>query len=233
MSFGRTNLRATGRIAILSTALGLALVGGLASTASANTQNPTKSNCVCDSQAGGHSKGTGDSQAGWSPKGSSDSQASKDSNANDSKAKDSQGSSDSKTAKPCPPKRETAKPCPPKREKAKDCPPKHETAKPCPPKHETHKKHETPPVVTPAVVVSPAEAAVTPVVAKMVVAAPVVVTPAVVVSPAEAAVNPLPTAAAAGQANTDGQLTAGGAAGLAAFLTLGAGFVLRRRHGEV
>jgi hypothetical protein len=81
----------------------------------------------------------------------------------------------------------------------------YKTAKVCPPKHETHKKHETPPVVAPAVVVSPAEAA----------------------------VNPLPTAAAAGQANTDGQLTAGGAAGLAAFLTLGAGFVLRRRHGEV
>jgi hypothetical protein len=219
----RTHLRATGRIAILSTALGLALVGGLASTASADTQNPPKPSCASGSQAGWSPKETGNSQAGWSPKGTGDSQA----------VDHSQGSGSDKTAKDCPPKHETAKPCPPKREKAKECPPKHETAKPCPPKHETHKKHETPPVVTPAVVVSPAEAAVTPVVAKMVVAAPVVAAPAVVVSPAEAAVNPLPTAAAAGQANTDGQLTAGGAAGLAAFLTLGAGFVLRRRHGEV
>jgi hypothetical protein len=63
--------------------------------------------------------------------------------------------------------------------------------------------------------------------------APAVVTPAVVVSPAEAAVNPLPTAAAAGQANTDGQLTAGGAAGFAAVFALGAGFVLRRRQSEI
>jgi hypothetical protein len=59
------------------------------------------------------------------------------------------------------------------------------------------------------------------------------VAPAVVVSPAEAAVNPLPTAAAAGQANTDAQLTTAGFAGFAAFLAMGAGFVLRRRHGEI
>jgi hypothetical protein len=77
----------------------------------------------------------------------------------------------------------------------------------------------TPVAVTPAVLVSPAEAV-----------APAV-TP-VVVSPAEAAVNPLPSAAAAGQAETDGQLVAGGLAGTAAFLALGAGFVLRRRHSD-
>lgn len=78
----------------------------------------------------------------------------------------------------------------------------------------------TPPVVAPPVVVSPAKAVV-PVVAP------------VVVSPAEAAVNPLPTAASAGQADTSGQVTAGGFAGFAAFLALGAGFVLRRRRGDV
>lgn len=77
-----------------------------------------------------------------------------------------------------------------------------------------------PPVVAPPVVVSPAKAVV-PVVAP------------VVVSPAEAAVNPLPTAASAGQADTSGQVTAGGFAGFAAFLALGAGFVLRRRRGDV
>ncbi len=54
-----------------------------------------------------------------------------------------------------------------------------------------------------------------------------------VVSPAEAAAHPLPLAAAAGEANTSGQLAVGGFAAFAAFLALGAGFVLRRRHGEV
>jgi hypothetical protein len=92
---------------------------------------------------------------------------------------------------------------------------------------ETPSPTETPSATTTAaapVIVSPAEA-VAP--AKAPAAAPVIV------SPAEAAVNPLPSAAKAGQANTDGQLVAGGAAGFAAFLALGAGFVLRRRHGEI
>jgi len=80
--------------------------------------------------------------------------------------------------------------------------------------------HCTPPVVVPPVVVPP------------VVVPPVVVAPAVVVSPAEAVVNPLPVAAAAGEADTSGQLAAGGLAGMAAFLMLGAGSVLRRRRGE-
>ena len=47
---------------------------------------------------------------------------------------------------------------------------------------------------------------------------------------AEAA-NPLPMAARAGQADTSGQLALGGLTGFAAFLLLGAGFGLRRRHG--
>jgi len=93
----------------------------------------------------------------------------------------------------------------------------------------------TPPVVTPPVVVPPGEGVVS-------VGAPVVVPPAkaavpaaapVVVPPAQAAVNPLPTAASAGQADTSGQVTAGVFAGFAGFLALGAGFVLRRRHGDV
>jgi len=45
------------------------------------------------------------------------------------------------------------------------------------------------------------------------------------------AANPLPKAAAAGQADTSGQLALGGLAGFAAFLSLAAGFGLRRRHG--
>jgi hypothetical protein len=48
-----------------------------------------------------------------------------------------------------------------------------------------------------------------------------------------AAVHPLPTAAAAGEANTSGQIVAGGLAALLASLMLGAGSVLRRRRGEV
>lgn len=42
---------------------------------------------------------------------------------------------------------------------------------------------------------------------------------------------PLPASAAAGVADTRGQLILGGCAGLAAFLVLGAGFVMRRRRG--
>jgi hypothetical protein len=52
-------------------------------------------------------------------------------------------------------------------------------------------------------------------------------------TPAVAAVKPLPTAAAAGDADTSGQLFAGYLASLAAMLMLGAGYLLRRRQGEV
>ena len=48
-----------------------------------------------------------------------------------------------------------------------------------------------------------------------------------------ATANPLPASAAAGQANTSGQLVAGGLAGLVALLVMGAGLALRRRHGAV
>jgi len=43
--------------------------------------------------------------------------------------------------------------------------------------------------------------------------------------------HPLPASAAAGEADTSGQLVAGGFAAFAAFLALGSGVVLRRRHG--
>ena len=44
--------------------------------------------------------------------------------------------------------------------------------------------------------------------------------------------HPLPTFAAAGEADTSGQLVAAGFAAFAAFLALGSGLVLRRRHGD-
>ena len=44
--------------------------------------------------------------------------------------------------------------------------------------------------------------------------------------------HPLPAFAAAGEADASGQLVAGGIAALAAFLALGSGLVLRRRHGD-
>jgi len=44
--------------------------------------------------------------------------------------------------------------------------------------------------------------------------------------------HPLPVSAAAGEADTSGQLVAGGLAAFAAFLALGSGLVLRRRHGD-
>ena len=44
--------------------------------------------------------------------------------------------------------------------------------------------------------------------------------------------HPLPTFAAAGEADTSGQLVAGGFAAFAAFLALGSVLVLRRRRGD-
>jgi hypothetical protein len=99
------------------------------------------------------------------------------------------------------------------------------------------------PVVTPRVppVVAPPVSA-PPVIAPPV-SAPLVIAPSVgalgVVAQAPASVrrvvvaaaHPLPKAAAAGQADTSGQLALGGLAAFAASLALGAGFGLRRRHG--
>jgi hypothetical protein len=100
-----------------------------------------------------------------------------------------------------------------------------------------------PSVVKPPVVVVPGRTPVggTPVVARTVVRTPVAGSPVVasavrtpvVGSPPEAASNPLPLSSAAGRADTSGQLAAGGFAAFAALLALGAGFVLRRRRGDV
>ena len=51
-------------------------------------------------------------------------------------------------------------------------------------------------------------------------------------APQAAQGNPLPTGAAAGEANTNGQLLAGGITAFAAFLAFGSGVVLRRRDGD-
>jgi hypothetical protein len=86
----------------------------------------------------------------------------------------------------------------------------------------------TPPAITP------------PVVLGVVATAPSVAQPQVLgvvaVAPQAApvlATHPLPTAAAAGQASTSGQLIAAGLTAFAAFLAFGTRFVLRRRHGVV
>jgi hypothetical protein len=57
-------------------------------------------------------------------------------------------------------------------------------------------------------------------------------TPVIVLGVEEAA-NPLPVAADAGQADTNGQLVAGGLTGFAAFLMSGTGLVLRLCRGHV
>jgi hypothetical protein len=125
--------------------------------------------------------------------------------------------------------------CVPKANENKNCVPEVVTpAAVCVPKANEN-KNCVPEVVTPA--------AVTPLVVLGVVAtAPSVAQPQVLgvvavapqatpqVAPA-LATHPLPTAAAAGEANTGGQLAAGGFAALVASLALGASFVLRRRHG--
>ena len=100
-----------------------------------------------------------------------------------------------------------------------------------------HEETETPcptptPEVTPEKSTTPTPA-VSPTTATA--AAPIVVSPAeaIAAAPAVATVNPLPLAAAAGQADTSGELAAGGLAGLVALLALRAGFVLRRRQSRV
>jgi len=101
----------------------------------------------------------------------------------------------------------------------------------------------TPPAITPPVVlgvVATAPSVASPVVLGVVATAPSVAQPEVLgvvaVAPQAApvlATHPLPTAAAAGQASTSGQLIAAGFAAFAAFLAFGTRFVLRRRHGVV
>ena len=96
-------------------------------------------------------------------------------------------------------------------------------------------------VVVPPLVVDPPVAVVTDASGGVQIetAKPVVVAPAapVVIETSDgvqiAATHPLPSAARAGDADTSGQLVAGGLAGIGALLAMGAGFVLRRREGEV
>lgn len=61
---------------------------------------------------------------------------------------------------------------------------------------------------------------------------PTTTAPVTVLGVQAAVTNPLPVAAAAGQAETGGQLLAGGLAAIGAFLSLAGGFMLRRRRGE-
>ena len=123
--------------------------------------------------------------------------------------------------------------CVPKANENKNCVPEAVTQPAvCAPKANENKncvpEAVTPPAITP------------PVVLGVVATAPSVAQPqvlgAVAVAPQAApvlATHPLPTAAAAGQASTSGQLIAAGFAAFAAFLAFGTRFVLRRRHGVV
>jgi hypothetical protein len=123
--------------------------------------------------------------------------------------------------------------CVPKANENKNCVP--EVVTPpvvCVPKANEN-KNCVPEVVTPPAITPP-------VVLGVVATAPTVTQPQVLgvvaVAPQAApvlATHPLPTAAAAGQASTSGQLIAAGLAAFAAFLAFGTRFVLRRRHGVV
>jgi hypothetical protein len=123
--------------------------------------------------------------------------------------------------------------CVPKANENKNCVP--EVVTPpvvCVPKANEN-KNCVPEVVTPPAITPP-------VVLGVVATAPSVAQPQVLgvvaVAPQAApvlATHPLPTAAAAGQASTSGQLITGGLAAFAAFLAFGTRFVLRRRHGVV
>ncbi len=219
MSHPRTHLRRTARIGILTAALSLTLAGGLASTASAGTANgQCPGGPYCATNVGSPSlNGNGNGNAVGKPPAGTVGKA-------DNKNPQGQmpNGSDLNAGYECDTNHGIGRTNP----AHTGCLPKTPVVPPV----------VVPPVVVPPVVVPPV---VVPSVSVLgvVAEAPVSVLGVVAEAPvsvlgvvAEAA-NPLPLAASAGQADTSGQLALGGLAAFAAFLSLGAGFGLRRRHG--
>jgi hypothetical protein len=222
MSHPRTHLPRSARIGILTAALGLTLAGGLASTASAGTAN---GHCpggpYCATNVGSPSlNGNGNGKAVGKPAAGTVGKA-------DNKNPQGQmpNGSDRNAGYECDRNHGIGRGNP----AHTGCVPATPVVTP-----------RVPPVVVPPVIVPPVS--VPPVIVPPVSAPPVVApsvnvmgvvaqTPASVPGVVAAAANPLPKAAAAGQADTSGQLALGGLAALAGLLSLGAGFGLRRRHG--
>jgi hypothetical protein len=208
MSHPRTHLRRTARIGIVTAALGLTLAGGLASTASAGTANgQCPGGPYCATSIGSPSlNGNGNGNAVGKP------------------AAGTVGKADNKNPQGQMPNGSD-------RNAGYECDTNHGIGRSnpahtgCLPNTPVVPPVSVPPVSVPPVSVPPV---VVPSVSVLGVVAEAPVSALGVV--AEAA-NPLPMAARAGQADTSGQLALGGLTGFAAFLLLGAGFGLRRRHG--
>ena len=218
MSYPRAQLRRLGRMGILTAALSLALACGFASTASASTSgslNVPQLISTADSNLGGANGHCPEGPYCSTYDGSPSDNGNGNGNAVGRPAAGAVGKADNKN----PPGQ---MPNGSDRNAGYECDSNHGIGR-TNPAHTGCAKS-----VAPSVVPSVVPSAVTPGRVLGVVAnAPAVV------SPAEAAAHPLPLAAAAGEANTSGQLAVGGFAALAAFLALGAAFVLRRRNGEV
>ena len=250
MSHTQALLRRTGRAAVLTTALSLALAGGFASTASANGTSGDVNKPQPISKADANTGGAN----GQCPTGAycstRDGSASLNGNGNGKAvgkpAAGAVGKADNKNPKGQMPNGTD-------KNAGYECDTNHGIGKGNP-AHTScilSKTSVTPPgtpgtPVTPGTTVTPAAnvlgvtatavtLATTPVVAPSVLGVVAEAPVGVLGAEAEAATatNPLPAAAAAGETDTNGQLAVGGFAAFAALLAFGARFVLRRRHGVV
>jgi hypothetical protein len=234
MSYPRAHLPRAGRIAILTAVVSLALAGGFASTASASTIDPLHAPQTI-SHADANLGGANGQCPGGPYCSTRDGSPSLNGNGNGNAVgrpdAGAVGKADNKNL-------QGQEPNGSDRNAGYECDSNHGIGQTNPAHTGCVGRSIVPPVVTPVVppVVTPVvPSVVTPVVAGSVVTPAgvlgAVVNAPVVVSPAEVAAHPLPLAAAAGEANTSGQLAVGGFASLAGFLALGTAFVLRRRHG--
>ena len=244
MSHTHALLRRTGRIAVLTTALSLALAGGYASTASATASNGPLDKPQTISKADANTGGANGQCPGGPYCSTRDGSPSLNGNGNGKAvgkpAAGAVGKADNKNPKGQMPNGSD-------KNAGYECDTNHGIGRSNPAHTGCTSKSPVvvPSVVVPSVVVPPV--VVPPVVVPSVVVppvvAPAVVAPSVLGVVAEApvgvlgvtaeATNPLPAAAAAGETDTNGQLAVGGFAAFAALLAFGARFVLRRRHGVV
>ena len=253
MSHTQALLRRTGRIAVLTTALSLALAGGFASTASANgtsgdvtspqpiskadaNHGGANGQCplgaYCSTRDGsaslngsGTGKATGKPCAGCVGKADNKNPKGQMPNGSDKNAgyecdrNNGIGKGNPAHTSCTPPKTPVTPPGTPGTPGTPVTP-------------GTPGTPGTPTVNVLGVTATAVTPATTPVVASSVLGV-VAEAPVGVLGVVAEATNPLPAAAAAGEADTNGQLAVGGFAAFAALLAFGARFVLRRRHGVV
>lgn len=236
MSYPRAQLRRMGRMGILTAALSLALAGGFASTASASTSGSLNEPQLISNADANLSGANGQCPAAGglycsTRNGSASLNGSDNGNAVGRPDAGAVGKADNKN----PPGQMSNAVAGADLNAGYECD-RNQGIGQTNPAHTgcIRASSVVPPSVVPPSVVpkSVVPSVVTPVVTPGRVLGVVANAPAVV-SPAEAVAHPLPLFAAAGEANTSGQLAVGGFAAFAAFLALGAAYVLRRRNGEV